>query len=189
MGTGIDSYLRFLKGDQSGMRAIVELYWDSMLLFTNGYVHNLSDAEDIAQEALIKLSIKRPKLREEPQLRSYLLKICRNMAINHNKKQKRTVMMPHETAELVEDEIENSIEEVENRMQLEHSKRTLHTAMQQLRQDYREVLYLRYFEELSSKEAAAIMHCSEKQVTALAYQARQQLKKILEKEGYSSEEL
>lgn len=188
MGTGIESYLRFLKGDQSGMRAIVELYWDSMLLFTNGYVHNLSDAEDIAQEALIKLSVKRPKLREEPQLRSYLLKICRNLAINHVKKKKRTVMMPHETAELVEDEI-NSIEEVENRMQLEDSKRLLHEAMQQLRQDYREVLYLRYFSELSLKETAHIMHCTEKQVTALSYQARQQLKKILEKEGYSSEEL
>jgi RNA polymerase sigma-70 factor (ECF subfamily) len=61
--------------------------------------------------------------------------------------------------------------------------------MEQLKQEYREVLYLRYFEALSAKEAAKIMKCSEKKLTNLAYQARQQLKKILEKEGFSIENL
>ena len=55
MEKGIDSYLRFLKGESSAMRTIVELYWDNMLWFTNQYVHNLTDAEDIAQEALVRL--------------------------------------------------------------------------------------------------------------------------------------
>lgn len=179
----MECYLRYLKGDQTGLREIVEKYWNNMLLFTNGYVHNLAEAEDIAQEALIKLSIKRPKFEHESQLKAYLFKICRNLSLNYLKKQKHIIDSPYEITEHAADEIE----EVEERMALEESKQRLHHAMQQLKQEYREVLYLRYFEYLSAKEAAKILKCSEKQLTAIAYQARQQLKKILEKEGYSIE--
>ncbi|MDE6776894.1 MAG: RNA polymerase sigma factor [Oscillospiraceae bacterium] len=185
MENGIESYVRFLKGEQSELRVIIQLYWDSMLLFTNGYIHNLSDAEDIAQEAFIKLSIKRPKLVHENQLKAYLFKICRNMAINYLKKQKRHIGMSQELTENIEDELQ----EVESRMELKDSKRQLHHAMQKLKTEYREILYLRYFEQLTMQECAKIMKCSEKQATAISYQARQQLRKILEKEGFSIENI
>ncbi len=185
MERGLENYLRYLEGDQSGLRVIVELYWNSMLLFTNGYIHNLNDAEDIAQEALIKLSIKRPKFEHESQLKAYLFKICRNLSINYLKKHGRMQSMAQEMTENIKDDMQ----EVEGRMELEDTKLRMHHAMQSLKQEYREVLYLRYFEGLSAKEAAKIMKCSEKQLTALSYQARQQLKKILEKEGFRIENI
>ena len=185
MENGLQSYLRFLEGEQAAFKTVVKLYWDSMLLFTNGYVHNLSDAEDIAQEALIKLSIKRPKLLHENQLKAYLFKICRNTAINHLKKQKRLTDMSQELTENIEDQMQ----EIESRMELKDSAQLLHRAMQKLKQEYREILYLRYFEQLTIPECAKIMKCSERQATAIGYQARQTLRKILEKEGYSVENL
>lgn len=185
MDTGIDSYLRFLKGESSEFRNIIALYWDSLLLFTNGYVHNLSDAEDIAQEAMIQLSIRRPRFAHENQLKAYLFKICRNSALNHLKKQKRTISMTQELTEHIEDEMQ----EVTARMELQESRIQLHCAMQKLKTEYREVLYLRYFEQLSTKECANIMKCSEKQVASVSYQARQQLRKILEKEGFCIENI
>ena len=39
------------------------------------------------------------------------------------------------------------------------------------------------------RDAAKVMRITEKQAAAVAYQARQQLKSILEKEGYTGEEL
>lgn len=185
MEKGIENYLRFLKGDQSEMRTIVELYWDSMLLFTNSYLHDLQEAEDIAQEALIRLCVKRPHFQEDHQLKAYLMRICRNLALNHLKKQGRLTAVTPEMAEVIPDDTIA----VEDRMEMGDTQRQLHHAMQKLRQDYREVLYLRYFADLSMKEAAKVMHISEKQATAIAYQARQQLKKLLEKEGYTGEEL
>lgn len=185
MENGLESYLRFLEGEQSALKSIVELYWDSMLLFTNGYVHNLSDAEDIAQEALIRLSIKRPRLIHENQLKAYLFKICRNLAINHLKKQKRQIDMSQELTENLEDEMQ----EIEARMELKDSAQILHRMMQKLKREYREILYLRYFEQLTIPECAKIMRCSERQATALSYQARQALRKMLEKEGYSVENI
>ncbi|MBR1528563.1 MAG: RNA polymerase sigma factor, partial [Oscillospiraceae bacterium] len=168
MEHGLESYLRFLEGEQSALKTVVQLYWDSMLLFTNSYVHNLSDAEDIAQEALIKLSIKRPHLVHENQLKAYLFKICRNLAINHMKKQKRHVEMSQEITETIEDEMQ----EIETRMDLKDSAQILHHAMQKLKLEYREILYLRYFEQLTIPECAKIMKCTERQATAVGYQAR-----------------
>ncbi len=185
MENGLESYLRFLKGEQSAMKVIVQLYWDSMLLFTNGYVHNLSDAEDIAQEALIKLSIKRPKLTHENQLKSYLFKICRNLAINHLKKEKRRSDMSQELTENIEDETQ----EITSRMEMNDSAKMLNLAMQKLKTEYYEVLYLQYFEQLTIPECAKVMKRTERQTTALGYQARQALRKILEKEGFSVENL
>ena len=185
MERGIENYLQFLRGDQAAMRSIVELYWDMMLLFTNGYVHNLSDAEDIAQEALIELAVRKPRLEEEYQLKGYLFKICRNKSLNHLKKYQRMVGLSPEAEEFIEDESE----EIEARMELKDSRLMLHRAMQRLPQNYREILYLRYFVDLSMRDAAKVMRITEKQAAAVAYQARQQLKSILEKEGYTGEEL
>ncbi len=185
MENGLDSYLRFLEGDQSALKTVVELYWDDMLLFTNGYVQNLSDAEDIAQEALIRLSIKRPRLVHENQLKAYLFKICRNLSINHLKKQKRHIDMSQELTENIEDDMQK----IEARMELKDSAQALHHAMRKLKLEYREILYLRYFEQLTIPECARIMKCTERQATAVGYQARQALRKILEKEGYSIENI
>ncbi|MBR4319181.1 MAG: sigma-70 family RNA polymerase sigma factor [Oscillospiraceae bacterium] len=185
MEGGLESYLRFLQGEQSALKTVVKLYWDSMLLFTNSYVHNLSDAEDIAQEALIKLSIHRPRLTHENQLKAYLFKICRNLSVNYLRKQKRHTDMSQELTENVEDEMQ----EIEARMELKESAQTLHRAMQKLKLEYREILFLRYFEQLTIPECAKVMKCSERQATAVSYQARQALRKILEKEGYSIENI
>ncbi len=185
METGLDYYLRYLKGEEAALRGLVEQYWNSMLLFTNGYTHCLEDAEDIAQEALIKLSVKRPKFQHENQLKAYLFKICRNLALNHLKKNRRLQSLTPEITETLQDEIQD----VEARMELEDTSRILHHAMLRLKQEHREILYLRYFEQLSIKEIAAIMKRSEKYITSLAYQARQTLKKILEKEGFHYENL
>ena len=185
MEAGLESYLRFLKGEQSALKTVVELYWDNMLLFTNSYVHNLSDAEDIAQEALIKLSIRRPKFTHENQLKAYLFKICRNLSVNYLKKQKRQAKLSQELTENTEEDLQ----EIEARMELKESASQLHNAIQKLKLEYREILFLRYFEQLTIPECAKIMKCSERQATAVSYQARQALRKILEKEGYSIENI
>ncbi len=181
----LESYQRFLKGDQTGLRQIVESYWNSMLLFVNGYVHDMTESEDIAQEALVRLTIKRPRFSDTGQLKAYIFKTCRNLALNYLKKQKRLRTLDSDYAE----ETYDAIGEVEERMQLAAHKRQLHRAIDQLKREYREVIYLRYFEGLSAREASRIVRCTEAQLNSLVFQARGQLKKILEKEGFDIEEL
>ena len=55
------------------------------------------------------------------------------------------------------------------------------------KKEYRETLFLVYFEELSYRQAAQVLGRTEQQVTNLVYRGKQQLKQLLEQEGYQYE--
>ena len=72
---------------------------------------------------------------------------------------------------------------------LEEQKLALHRAMKKLHPDYRQVLWLLYFEGLSHSEAAAVMKKSDRQMKNLVYRGKNALKSELSKEGFTYEEL
>lgn len=86
--------------------------------------------------------------------------------------------MPMETAEKMR--ADDFSEQLELDYLKEERKIAMHRALSQLKQDYREVLWLLYFEELSYKDAARVMKKTHRSVEALAYRARKALKEILE---------
>jgi RNA polymerase sigma-70 factor (ECF subfamily) len=60
----------------------------------------------------------------------------------------------------------------------------VNNAMAQLKIEYREVLHLTVFEEMSYAEAAAVMKKSEGQIKALVCRAKKKLRNILTEEGF-----
>ena len=54
--------------------------------------------------------------------------------------------------------------------------------------EYRNVLWLVYFEKFSNKETAIVLKKSERQIKNLLYRAKKSLKSKLEKEGFEYEE-
>lgn len=63
-------------------------------------------------------------------------------------------------------------------------RRQVNTAMSRLKTEYREVLHLTVFEEMSYAEAAAVMKKSEGQIKALVCRAKKKLRNILTEEGF-----
>ena len=63
--------------------------------------------------------------------------------------------------------------------------RQLYDALEKLKAEYREALYLVYFEDMSYRGAATVMNKSENQITKLVYRGKQSLKVILEQEGFT----
>ena len=61
----------------------------------------------------------------------------------------------------------------------------INICMERLKPDYRQALYLVYFDNLSHAEAAEVMGKSEKQLSDLVYRGRKSLRKRLEEEGVS----
>ena len=72
---------------------------------------------------------------------------------------------------------------VEEAVQSAERARLLRTCMRELHEDYREALFLVYFEGLSHAETAAVMGKREKQVADLIYRGKIALRKRLEQEG------
>ena len=99
------------------------------------------------------------------------------------KSRRRAVFSLEELAE--EPEAETLIEEV---VKDRERSRILHLCMERLHAEYREVLYLTYFEGLSYAEAAEVMGKSVKQITNMVYRGKQSLRELLEKEGITHAE-
>ena len=84
--------------------------------------------------------------------------------------------------EVLEEEPESGLL-VEEAVRTEEQRRILRGCMGQLNPDYREALFLVYFEGMRGAEAASLMGKTEKQVADLLYRGKQALRKRLEREG------
>ena len=64
----------------------------------------------------------------------------------------------------------------------------LHLCMGELHPDYREALYLTYFEGMSYRQVAEVMGKSVKQITNIMYRGKERLRGLLEREGITNAE-
>lgn len=185
MDNGASSYRRFLDGDDEAFVEIIRDYKDGLILYLNGYVSNIFIAEDLMEETFVKLVTKKPKYTPKHAFKTWLYTIARNVALDYLRHHKKMPSVPLEDMEnqLVEEE------SVEKAYLRQEQKIALHRAMRQLNAEYRQVLYLVYFEGFTNTEAARAMKKSNRQIENLLYRAKQSLRSQLEKESFVYEEL
>lgn len=183
MDNGASSYRRFLDGDDEGIAEIVRDYKDGLILYLKGFVTNIYIAEELAEDTFFRLMIKKPKFSGKSSFKSWLYAIGRNVAIDyvrHNSKLLYTPIHDMETYIKDETDLEQSYIKGERRI-------LIYRALEKLSNDYRQIIWLVYFEELSNKEASLVMKKSARQIRNLLYRAKLSLKSELEKEGFAYE--
>ena len=184
MDYGASSYRRFLAGDDSGLAEVIRLYKDGLMFYINGYVHDISMAQDLTEDVFFKLAVKKPHFREEALFKTWLYTIGRNLALNRLKKLSRHKECSTEGLEISSDE-----ELLEQRCLQNERNACLYRAMAQLKPEYREVLHLLFFEGMKNAEAAKVMKKNTRQIENLAYRAKRSLRSRLEKEDFDVEGL
>ena len=60
--------------------------------------------------------------------------------------------------------------------------------MSEMNPDYREALYLTYFEDMSYAQAAEVTGKTVKQITNMVYRGKESLRRLLEREGITNAE-
>ena len=183
MLNGADSYRRYLDGDDRGLTELVEAYKDGLILFLNGYVKDISAAEELAEDTFFRLITKKPKFSGKSSFRSWLYAIGRHAAVDWLRRRARLSDTPAEELELSGDE-----ESLEAAYIREERQKLVRGALGRLHPDYRQVLWLTYFEGFSSGEAGTVLRKNERQMRNLLYRAKQALKAELEREGYVQDE-
>ncbi len=184
MDNGSTLYRRYLDGDDEAMVELIRVYKDGLILYINGITGNLSLAEELMEDTFFKLAAKKPRFSGKCSFKTWLFTIGRNAALDSLRKRSHISDTPLEDRYDISDE--RSIEQDYLR---EEQKITLHRAMESLSSEYRQVLYLTFFEELSNTEAAAVMKKSNRQIENLLYRAKLALRSKLEKEGFEYERL
>lgn len=178
MDNGADSYHRFLSGDKSGLEEIIRAYSDELTLFLYKIVGNFESAKEIMAETFVELYVKKPKFSGKSTFKTWLYSIARFMAYDYLKSSRRTSFLSDEELAVIPDKTD-----LEETVIHDEEKRRLYEAVDKLKDEYRQVIYLVYFEGFKIHEAAEIMKKSKKQTSELLYRAKQSLKKMLEKDG------
>ncbi|MBQ3215022.1 MAG: RNA polymerase sigma factor [Oscillospiraceae bacterium] len=183
MDAGTWSYQRFLDGDQEGLVQIIQEYRDGLMLYLNGFVGNLTVAEDLTEDTFLKLVLKKPRFSARSSFKTWLYAIGRNLALDHLKRS-GAPSIPLEDCQTLADEAA-----LEQRYIQREEQRVVNRAMKALKPEYRQVLWLIYFEGFTCAEAAKIMKKSPHNTETLVWRARNALKIKLIKEGFEYEDL
>ena len=147
---------------------MLDQYGDSILRLAYSYLHNMSDAEDIVQETLIKYMKTAPEFENETHEKAWLLRVASNLSknkIDYNKVRQA-------------DELDETLK-AEEREDLSF----VWEAVKALPENYREAIHLFYHEGYSTKEIASILRRNESTVRSDLKRGREKLK-IMLKEVY-----
>ena len=185
MDNGASSYRRFLNGDDDGIVQIIKDYKDGLMLYINSFVQNIHLAEDLTEDTFVKLIAGRPRFSGKSTFKTWLYSIGRNVALDHLRKNAKLPTVSAEEALLL---ISDETDVARNYLRTEQ-KIQVHNAMKRLNEEYRQVLYLVFFEDFQNEQVATVMRKSKKQVENLVYRAKLSLKHELEKEGFVYEDL
>lgn len=173
------AYRHYLAGDEAAAALLVEKYGDPLTLYIHGYIRDLHEAEDLMIEAFSRIFAKERPIKEDGTFKAYLYKTARRLALRHSQKHRLHFLRIEELPFEPQSDVL-----ADTQLHVNERNRQLYTALQQLKAEYREALYLVYFENMSYREAAAVMAKSETQVTNLVHRGKKSLKNILEKEGF-----
>ncbi len=129
-----------------------------------GYVGDSETARDITQDVFIKAYRGLPYFRDDAQFTTWLYKICKNQCLNLLRHRKL------ETGEAVKGE-----QSAESQIPLRLGMRKL---IDLLAEEYREIIMLRYFQDLKYDEIARYLDIPISTVKIRLYRAKRELKKL-----------
>lgn len=150
---------------------LLEDYGNSVLRMAYSYLHNMSDAEDILQDTLIKYIQKAPQFKDANHEKAWLLHVAANLSknkIDYNRLRDADEL--NETLVMEEREDLSFIWE----------------AVKELPPNYREAIHLFYYEGYSTAQIAKLLGRKESSVRSDLRRGREKLKTVL-KEAYDFE--
>lgn len=144
----------------------VHMFHGTLYRLAFGYVRNIADAEDICQNAFVKLMSYKGRFATPENCKAWLIRVTINLSKNLLKS-KRSAQF---------DELD------ENLPALEPEEYKLLETVMSLPPKYRAVIHLYYYEGYSVKEIANIIGATTTAVTTRLSRARERLKDMLLRE-------
>lgn len=159
----------YADGDQAAARALMLRHAPRVLSLAKRLLKDAAEAEDVTQEAMLRLWKIAPDWRAgEAKVSTWLYRVGSNLCTDRLRK-KRGVGL--DEAPEIEDETPNA----EDQMMIADRGKALRAAMNRLPERQKLALTLRHFEEQSNPEIASILDTSVEAVESLLSRARRAL--------------
>ena len=171
-------YLRYLdSASDDDLRTLLERYRDPLTLFLFGFIHNMEDAEELMLDAFAVIASGTAVFSGKSSFKTWLFAIGRNLAY---KKLRRN----HFFFVPLDEELTADSGQPDAELLKDERSRMLYEAMSAINPEYRQALYLTYFEEMSGDEVANVLNKNRKQVYNLIARGKQACREELLKLGY-----
>jgi RNA polymerase sigma-70 factor (ECF subfamily) len=165
-------------GDTRQFAELVLRYQDTVFGMAKRFVESPADAEDIAQEAFLRVHRGLEGFKGDARFSTWLYRITWNLCtdwVRRHRKPGRTSVGLDETAD-----IEDSRGGVEEGLLDEEARRGVRRALSALDEKYRAVVTLLYYQKLSYEQIAEVLGVPLKTVETRLYRARKLLRASLE---------
>jgi RNA polymerase sigma factor (sigma-70 family) len=156
--------------DHAGIAQLVEMYASMIYRIAYTRMQNVTDAEDITQEVLLKYLKAGKTFRDEEHRKMWLIRVT----VNTIKSSLTSAWRRHTVA--LDDVTEPSYQQPDLPV--------LKEKVEKLPERYRLPMYLYYYEELSVKEIAHVIKSTEGTVKSLLSRGRKMLRDELKEDGY-----
>lgn len=148
-------------------QALAEVYRDRLFTAAFQVCGNAADAEDAAQEALLRYHTSEKQFESEQHIRSWLLRVAINSAKNVSRSFFRRNTVP--------------LEDYMDSLEFDSGEsREIFREVMELPEKYRMVIHLYYYEDYSVAEIGKILGLTQSNVKVRLSRGRQLLKKTLQ---------
>lgn len=160
------------KGDQAALSALFQLYYGDLLSYGQHFYAQDPVVEDKIQEIFLNLWEKQAQLSQPKNILAFLVRALRNALIDESRRRQSQQNLMSEVTWLSTQVSEEEFDFTEKREQLQ-------TALLQLSETQREIIFLRFYNQLPYSEIAAIVDMQYQSVRNAAHRGMKVLRKTI----------
>lgn len=166
----------FRLGDEESFTKIATHYYRHLLHYGLKFTPNQQTVEDALQDLLIHLWLHRATIQPTPSVKFYLMKAFRHQMFKNLKRSPASQSAEWQDESLTEGlSVEGAFIQIE---QEERVQATFDTLLNTLPARQREVLYLRYYQELSTEEIAQLLAIKPQSVSNIVQRSLAKLREL-----------
>lgn len=170
--------------DQEAYLKAYDLYVDQIYRFIYFKVSNSEEAEDITSSVFLKTwnYINENKLDDVKTLKALIYTIARTSVIDYYRKNAQDNLKIHIDNIEMPIDLPDTRQDIHKKEEIKSDIRNIEDTLNKLKDEYREIIILKYIEELSIEEIADIIKKSKNNVRVLTHRAIKALKELIEEE-------
>jgi RNA polymerase sigma-70 factor (ECF subfamily) len=167
------------RGDAAAYEDIAAKYYRRVFMVVLGVVHDRDDAMEVTQETFYRAFKNIKRFKGGSNFYTWIYRIAVNLAIDFQRRQKRSALDLKENMDEVIVDPETSVGDPYRETRDRRLGEKLLQAINELTPDHKAVIVMRSVEGLSYKEIGRIMGCSEGTIMSRLHYARKKLQEKL----------
>lgn len=161
--------------DETDFYQSIMEHQDTLISIAYSYLRNRHDALEAVQEMTCRAWVKHSTLKDKKAFKAWIIRILIYVCIDEQRRRKRAVLLPDE--ELEKATREHVFEG------FNHDRLVIWSLLKKVKPKYRHVLLLKYYNDMTLSEIAAILRKPEGTVKTWQHKGLEQLRKLMKNRG------